>query len=234
MRQARLAASALAVAAVVAGAWPGQANAAPGAQGPEAERRRADGRGHPGQRHDRASPEGRPARHAPGRLRRRLGRLQLRPRRTSRRSTSTPGPATTPCASTRATASSPTPSRRRSTAESETTPSPEAQEQRRWSAAPGTTRSTGTGAATSRSWAPATTRSPGIRATAATPSRDRPAPTRCVFNGANVSEQIDLSANGSRLRLFRDVGNITMDTDGVETGRPQRARRRRHDHRRTT
>ena len=37
-----------------------------------------------------------------------------------------------------------------------------------------------------------------------------------VFNGANVSERIELSANGSRFRLFRDVGNITMDTNGVE------------------
>ncbi|HEV3343134.1 MAG TPA: calcium-binding protein [Pirellulales bacterium] len=36
------------------------------------------------------------------------------------------------------------------------------------------------------------------------------------FNGANVSENIDLSANGSRLRLFRDVANITMDVNGVE------------------
>ncbi len=37
-----------------------------------------------------------------------------------------------------------------------------------------------------------------------------------VFNGANVSEDIDLSANGSRLRFFRNVGNIVMDVDGVE------------------
>ena len=36
------------------------------------------------------------------------------------------------------------------------------------------------------------------------------------FNGANVNERIDLSANGNRLRLFRDVGNVTMDTNGVE------------------
>ena len=36
------------------------------------------------------------------------------------------------------------------------------------------------------------------------------------FNGANVSENIDLSANGSRLRLFRDVGNVTMDVNGTE------------------
>jgi Ca2+-binding RTX toxin-like protein len=36
------------------------------------------------------------------------------------------------------------------------------------------------------------------------------------FNGANVNEKIDLSANGTRLRLTRDVGNITMDVNGVE------------------
>jgi len=27
---------------------------------------------------------------------------------------------------------------------------------------------------------------------------------------------MDISANGSRATLFRDVGNITMDLDGVE------------------
>ena len=37
-----------------------------------------------------------------------------------------------------------------------------------------------------------------------------------LFNGANVAEKIDLSANGDRLRFTRDVANITMDTDGVE------------------
>jgi Ca2+-binding RTX toxin-like protein len=37
-----------------------------------------------------------------------------------------------------------------------------------------------------------------------------------VFNGSNANENIDLSANGSRLRLFRDVGNVTMDNNGVE------------------
>jgi Ca2+-binding RTX toxin-like protein len=37
------------------------------------------------------------------------------------------------------------------------------------------------------------------------------------FNGAAVAEQFELSANGHRLRFFRNVGNITMDTDGVET-----------------
>jgi len=37
-----------------------------------------------------------------------------------------------------------------------------------------------------------------------------------VFNGAAIAEQIDLSANGSRLRFFRTQANITMDTAGVE------------------
>jgi Ca2+-binding RTX toxin-like protein len=37
-----------------------------------------------------------------------------------------------------------------------------------------------------------------------------------VFNGSNAGENIDISANGSRVRMFRDVGNVTMDIDGVE------------------
>ena len=37
-----------------------------------------------------------------------------------------------------------------------------------------------------------------------------------VFNGSNVAEKFDISANGSRVRLTRDVGNVTMDLDGVE------------------
>lgn len=37
-----------------------------------------------------------------------------------------------------------------------------------------------------------------------------------LFNGANINENINLSANGSRLRFTRDVANITMDADGVE------------------
>ena len=32
-----------------------------------------------------------------------------------------------------------------------------------------------------------------------------------LFNGANIAEKIDLSANGGRLRFTRDVGNIAMD-----------------------
>ncbi len=37
-----------------------------------------------------------------------------------------------------------------------------------------------------------------------------------LFNGAAAAEQVDLSANGHRLRFFRNPGNITMDTAGVE------------------
>jgi Ca2+-binding RTX toxin-like protein len=36
------------------------------------------------------------------------------------------------------------------------------------------------------------------------------------FNGAAVAEHVDLTANGNRLKFFRDVANITMDTAGVE------------------
>jgi Ca2+-binding RTX toxin-like protein len=37
-----------------------------------------------------------------------------------------------------------------------------------------------------------------------------------VFNGANIDENFDISANGSRVRLSRNVGNVVMDLDGVE------------------
>jgi Ca2+-binding RTX toxin-like protein len=37
-----------------------------------------------------------------------------------------------------------------------------------------------------------------------------------LFNGANTAENFDVSPNGSRARLFRNIGNITMDTDEVE------------------
>jgi Ca2+-binding RTX toxin-like protein len=39
---------------------------------------------------------------------------------------------------------------------------------------------------------------------------------RMLFNGANLAEKIELSANGDRLRFTRDVAGITMDTSGVE------------------
>ena len=37
-----------------------------------------------------------------------------------------------------------------------------------------------------------------------------------LFNGANINENIDISANGSRVRFTRDVANITMDLNDVE------------------
>jgi Ca2+-binding RTX toxin-like protein len=37
-----------------------------------------------------------------------------------------------------------------------------------------------------------------------------------LFNGANINEKVDLSANGGRLRFFRDAGNITMDVNDTE------------------
>ena len=66
-----------------------------------------------------------------------------------------------------------------------------------------------------------------------------------LFNGANVSEHIDISANGSRARLTRDVANITMDLNRMETidfnalggadthhgQRPDRDRRQERQHR---
>jgi hypothetical protein len=37
-----------------------------------------------------------------------------------------------------------------------------------------------------------------------------------LFNGAGVAESFDVSANGERVRFFRDVANITMDLNDIE------------------
>jgi hypothetical protein len=37
-----------------------------------------------------------------------------------------------------------------------------------------------------------------------------------AFNGSNAGEQIEVSANGSRGRLTRNIAGITMDFDGIE------------------
>jgi Ca2+-binding RTX toxin-like protein len=37
------------------------------------------------------------------------------------------------------------------------------------------------------------------------------------FNGSNIGEQIGISANGPRVRLTRDVAQVTMDFAGIET-----------------
>jgi len=38
-----------------------------------------------------------------------------------------------------------------------------------------------------------------------------------IFNGANVAESVDVSANGPRVRFSRNIANITMDCNEVET-----------------
>ena len=39
---------------------------------------------------------------------------------------------------------------------------------------------------------------------------------RLLFNGANIGEELDASANGTRVRLTRNVASVVMDFDGVE------------------
>jgi Ca2+-binding RTX toxin-like protein len=39
---------------------------------------------------------------------------------------------------------------------------------------------------------------------------------RLLFNGSNVSENIDISANGGRVAFFRNIANVTMDCNDVE------------------
>jgi Ca2+-binding RTX toxin-like protein len=38
-----------------------------------------------------------------------------------------------------------------------------------------------------------------------------------LFNGANVAENIDVSANGGRIRFFRDIANVVMDLNDIES-----------------
>ena len=38
-----------------------------------------------------------------------------------------------------------------------------------------------------------------------------------AFNGSNANENMEVSANGGRVRFTRDVGNIVMDLNDVET-----------------
>jgi Ca2+-binding RTX toxin-like protein len=40
---------------------------------------------------------------------------------------------------------------------------------------------------------------------------------KMLFNGANVAENIDISAVGGRVRFFRNVATVTMDLDDVES-----------------
>jgi Ca2+-binding RTX toxin-like protein len=38
-----------------------------------------------------------------------------------------------------------------------------------------------------------------------------------LFNGANIAEHIAISANGGRVRFLRDIANVTMDVNDVES-----------------
>src|SRR5262249_36297390 len=40
---------------------------------------------------------------------------------------------------------------------------------------------------------------------------------RMVFNGANLAENFEVSANGDRVLFTRNIGNITMDLNDIET-----------------
>jgi len=53
-----------------------------------------------------------------------------------------------------------------------------------------------------------------------------------LFNGANVDENIDISANGSRLRFVRNVGNVVNGCQRHRAGGLQRPGRGRRYHRR--
>ena len=94
---------------------------------------------------------------------------------------------------------------------------------RRSSAAPATTSSTATSAPTRPASAGATTPSSGTRATAATSVEGEGGKDTLQFNGSNADENVDVTANGPRVLLSRDVASITMDLDGIENDRTIRA-----------
>jgi hypothetical protein len=39
---------------------------------------------------------------------------------------------------------------------------------------------------------------------------------RVIFNGANIAETFDVSANGARVRFTRNIGTVTLDLDDIE------------------
>src|SRR6266508_3044337 len=84
------------------------------------------------------------------------------------------------------------------------------------SAAPATSLSTVATAMMSPCSAPATTRSSVIRGDDDDTIEGQDGFDRMLFNGSNISENIDVAANGPRVRFFRDIANVTMDLDDVE------------------
>ena len=57
----------------------------------------------------------------------------------------------------------------------------------------------------------------GSRATAATTIEGQDGTDTMAFNGSNINEIIEVSANGGRVRFTRNIANIVMDLNDVET-----------------
>ena len=84
------------------------------------------------------------------------------------------------------------------------------------SVATATTSWTATRATTRRCSEPATTRFQWDPGDGSDVVEGQEGADTLLFNGSNIGENIEVSANGQRVRLFRNVGNVTMDTDDVE------------------
>ena len=74
----------------------------------------------------------------------------------------------------------------------------------------------GRGDGLGRVWATATTHSSGTPGDGSDIVEGEAGFDTMAFNGADIDESFDISANGARLRLFRDAGVVTMDAAGVE------------------
>ena len=132
----------------------------------------------------------------------------------SRRSTSTPAAAPTP-----STSSTPPPPLDAVTVDGGAGNDTLARRRRRRhpsSAAPATTSSTATSAPTPRSWARGNDTSSGTPGDGSDTVDGQGGSDALAFNGSNIGENIDVSANGSRVRLTRNVAAITMDLAGIE------------------
>ena len=93
-----------------------------------------------------------------------------------------------------------------STAATETTRSPAARASRRCSAATGTTRSTATAATTLALMGAGDDTFVWDPGDGSDTIEGQDGADTMLFNGANGAEKVDLSANGNRLKFFRDVG----------------------------
>ena len=97
-----------------------------------------------------------------------------------------------------------------------TTPCAAATAPTRCSAAPATTTSTATSAPTPRSLGGGDDRFQWDPGDGSDTVEGQGGDDALDFNGSNIGEKIDVAANGSRVRLTRDVAAIAMDFDDVE------------------